>query len=137
MEKTFDAVRNFFRNFDWGRAALAAVTLAAAATADFLLQAKQHSWNTFWTLNASAAKWGVFDFIPHDSWHLVQFARNRFLILGVALAAAAWRTKIRNVATGKTSAMDAPFWKVWVAAEVLYLVGRFTFTLLTWYVAGR
>jgi len=53
--------------------------------ADYLLQAYQHGWKTWYTLKADAPKWGMFDFIPHDSWHVVQWVRNNTLVLAVCI----------------------------------------------------
>lgn len=44
--------------------------------ADYLYQASLWKWWTWLPLDRTAAKWGIFDFIPHDSWHVVQSVRN-------------------------------------------------------------
>jgi hypothetical protein len=54
--------------------------------ADFLLQAYQHGWKTYWKLYALAPKWDWWlDWIPHDSWHIVQWIRNASVIAGTAI----------------------------------------------------
>lgn len=36
-------------------------------------------------LTAGAAKWGLFDFIPHDGWHFAKFGMYFFLNIGFVL----------------------------------------------------
>jgi len=69
--------------------AILAVVLLACNHLDFLLQAYQWKWPTWWTLNPGGKKWGLFDFIPHDSWHVVFWLRNSTIAAGAFLAVAA------------------------------------------------
>ncbi len=68
------------------RTALALLLFAVANHADYLLQAYQHNWPTWIDLSYRAPHWGIFDFVPHDAWHAVQFTRNQLLLLAPLLA---------------------------------------------------
>ena len=51
--------------------------------ADFLLQAYQHGWKTWWKLDKRAKRWPWYvDFLPRDSWHIIQFVRNHSVLIG-------------------------------------------------------
>jgi hypothetical protein len=65
---------------------LAVVLFAAHNHADYLLQAYQHGWNTWLDLHGRAPKWGLWDFIPHDAWHIVQSVRNQSLFVAIPVA---------------------------------------------------
>jgi len=54
--------------------------------ADYQLQADAHGWKgLMWEQGYRAPKWGVFDFIPHDGYHITQWFRN-ILMLGLPVA---------------------------------------------------
>ena len=68
--------------------AIVIALLSLHASADYLLQAYQHGWSTWWDLHGRAAAWPWYlDFLPRDAWHLVQSVRNHSVILAVALLA--------------------------------------------------
>lgn len=67
----------------------AAVLLLIYNHADYLYQASIWKWWTWLPLDRSGAKWGLFDFIPHDSWHIVQFIRNHAALIGGGFGMAA------------------------------------------------
>lgn len=70
--------------------AVAFALLLVAHHADYLLQAYHWSWNyAWWDLDPTAAKWGFWDFIPHDSWHIVQSIFHLTFFTGGALSALA------------------------------------------------
>lgn len=59
--------------------------------ADYLLQAYQHGWPTYWRLFAGARKWAWWlDWIPHDSWHAVQMVRNLTAFIAAWAFVHAW-----------------------------------------------
>ena len=66
--------------------------LLCANHADYLYQANLFKWWTWLPLVKTGAKWGLWDFIPHDSWHLVQFVRNTAGVLGLSLLGSYGRT---------------------------------------------
>jgi len=54
--------------------------------ADYYYQADMHGWqNPLWVNGARAPKWGVFDFIPHDGWHIAQTISRAGLVYGSLL----------------------------------------------------
>ena len=53
--------------------------------ADYLWQGEMHGWKTWLDLTYRAPKWGFFDFIPHDLWHVVQSIKNHSLLVGSPL----------------------------------------------------
>jgi len=54
--------------------------------ADYLLQAYQHGWATWWDLHGRAADWPWYlDVLPRDAWHGVQNMRNHTIIVASAL----------------------------------------------------
>jgi hypothetical protein len=65
----------------------AAFLFLVNAYADYEYQASMHGWNALLDLSHRAPKWGLFDFIPHDAWHLVQSIRNQSAIAATACAA--------------------------------------------------
>lgn len=92
--------------------------LLVYAFADYLLQADQHGWDAPFALDASGRKWGWLDFIPHDSWHAVQFVKNRMPCLAVFAA---------------LGAFAAPPWYVYLLVEATYATTRFfAFTVPMW-----
>lgn len=62
------------------------ICFAISCHFDYLLQAYQHGWKTYVDLSHRNPKWGMWDFIPHDLWHIVQFGRNQLLLIGCILA---------------------------------------------------
>lgn len=66
------------------------VLFAVANAADYFYQADMHGWvNPLWENGVRAAKWGFWDFIPHDPWHIAQWLRNFGLLLGAPFGVAA------------------------------------------------
>jgi len=65
---------------------------------DYELQANEHSWpsllthpaNKWWSMKFRAAKWGLFDFMPHDCWHIIQLARNWSVIASALIVQPTW-----------------------------------------------
>lgn len=70
---------------------LALLLFILANHADYLMQAYQHGWWTWLDLSARAPKWGMFDFIPHDAWHIVQVLENLCRMLGAVASYFAFR----------------------------------------------
>ncbi len=66
---------------------VAVLMFAAAGYLDYEYQASLHGWRGLLDLHARAPHWGIFDFIPHDLWHVVQFLRNHLLLFAAAIAA--------------------------------------------------
>lgn len=65
----------------WWMMAIAFVLFLIHAHADYLLQAYQHGWWTWWDLHGRAAEWPWYlDILPRDDWHLVQSVRNHTVI---------------------------------------------------------
>lgn len=50
--------------------------------ADFLYQAAIWKWPAWLDLSYRAPKWGFWDFMPHDGWHIVQFVKNHSMLIG-------------------------------------------------------
>jgi hypothetical protein len=95
----------------------ALLIFAVANTADYLLQAYQHGWPAFFALSADAPKWGIFDFIPHDSWHIAQWSRNICMILGSVFGAAA--------GGGFVAYHRLPYNWIWMLSAILpYVITR-------------
>lgn len=56
--------------------------------ADYLLQAYQHGWETWWDLHGRAVSWPWYlDVLPRDNWHLVQTIRNQSVIAASMIGA--------------------------------------------------
>lgn len=92
---------------------VAILLFAAHNHADYLLQAYQHGWNTWLDLGGRAPKWGLWDFIPHDAWHIVQSVRNQSLFVAIP---AAW-VGLANLAMCRRH--------VWYVPTVADKYGRF------------
>ena len=67
--------------------ALSLILLSAAQAADYLYQADIHGWtNPVWVNGTRAKKkWGMWDWIPHDGWHIAQTIKNTCDIAGAVL----------------------------------------------------
>lgn len=49
--------------------------------ADYQLQAEQHNWDgLMWERYHRAPKWGMWDFVPHDGYHIAQTVRNTLML---------------------------------------------------------
>lgn len=68
--------------------------LLAYNHADYLWQGEMHGWKTWLDLTRRAPKWGFWDFIPHDAWHIVQTIKNHSLLLGAPLVVVAFDNPI-------------------------------------------
>jgi len=67
--------------------ASALVLFLVHAHADYILQAYQHGWWTWWDLHGRAAAWSWYlDVLPRDAWHLVQSIRNHTVIFATLFA---------------------------------------------------
>ncbi len=90
---------------------------------DFLFQAEAWGWKSYADLSIRSPKWGLWDWIPHDWFHLIQVLKNLCGLLAV-------------IAT-----MQAPqFWIIPNFAMVfaLYAVGRgIGFSAFVKWMAGR
>jgi len=65
----------------------ALMVLVVANVADYLRQADDHGWtNPVWTNGRRAPKWGLFDFIPHDEYHVSQTIARWGMVIGSILA---------------------------------------------------
>jgi hypothetical protein len=63
---------------------IAIALFLTANVADYFVQADAWGWvNPLWENGYRAVKWGMWDFIPHDPWHIAQFVRNTGLVLAV------------------------------------------------------
>lgn len=83
--------------------ALAFIVFLIHAHADYLMQAYQHGWWTWWDLHGRAATWPWYlDVLPRDAWHLVQSIRNHTELFAVLFAAGSIsRHSFRCSAPGK------------------------------------
>ena len=60
--------------------------LLVANYADYFYQADIHGWNNpLWVNGTRAPKWGIFDFLPHDGWHICQTISRAGLVYGSIL----------------------------------------------------
>jgi hypothetical protein len=113
---------------------LASVLFLVANYCDFELQAFQHGWNALLDLSARSPKWGIFDFIPHDLWHIIQWLRNLTMIAGTTLAIKSFWWVLHVFSYSDYVCMSPAKWKNWacdhkyivgfVSAIVLYVVTR-------------
>ena len=66
----------------WTILTLGFVLMLVHNHADYLMQAYQHEWATWWDLHGRAIAWPWYlDVLPRDNWHLVQFIRNHTAII--------------------------------------------------------
>lgn len=103
-------------------AVIALFLYGASAFADFELQAYQHGWRaTGWfDLTWRAAKLpDPWDWIPRDTWHVMQMVRNLAGILATIVATAA---SLIIPATLERTTSRSHAWLYWVSAVAVSLV---------------
>ncbi len=67
----------------WKWLLFAVLLMLIANAADYFYQADMHGWfNPLWENGVRAAKWGMWDWIPHDPWHIAQWLRNLCMLMG-------------------------------------------------------
>lgn len=102
----------------WKYLLAAFIILAIGHHADYLLQAYQWGWWTWWELDPSGAKFGPVTF---DSWHLAQMVRNLGwgvgLVGGYAVFDRALRARI--LGTWRNASAFGLAWALGLAARFI------------------